>query len=40
VGVTVLIATHDIHLIDRLGFRKIILEQGVVIDSGGNDSGP
>ena len=36
VGVTVLIATHDIHLIDRLGCRKICLEQGIVIDSGAN----
>ena len=36
VGVTVLIATPDIHLIDRLGCRKICLEQGIVIDSGAN----
>lgn len=36
VGVTVLIATHDIHLVDRLGCRKICLEQGVVIDHGVN----
>lgn len=34
VGVTVLIATHDIHLIDRLGCRKICLEQGEVVDQG------
>ena len=36
VGVTVLIATHDIHLVDRLGCRKICLERGEVIDHGVN----
>ena len=36
VGVTVLIATHDIHLVDRLGCRKICLERGEVIDHGAN----
>ena len=36
VGVTVLIATHDIHLVDRLGCRKICLELGEVIDHGVN----
>ncbi|MFZ8963601.1 MAG: cell division ATP-binding protein FtsE, partial [Steroidobacteraceae bacterium] len=28
VGVTVLVATHDIHLIDRLGTRRIHVENG------------
>jgi len=35
VGVTVLIASHDVHLIDRYGVRRIILEGGRVA-SGGN----
>jgi len=30
VGVTVVIATHDVHLIDRLGARRIVLGQGRV----------
>jgi cell division transport system ATP-binding protein len=32
VGVTVLIASHDVHLIDRYGVRRIILEGGRVAD--------
>lgn len=28
VGVTVVIATHDVHLIDRMGLRRIHIEQG------------
>jgi cell division transport system ATP-binding protein len=34
VGVTLLIATHDIELIERLGHRRIRLEQGTVVDHG------
>jgi cell division transport system ATP-binding protein len=34
VGVTVLIASHDVHLIDRFGVRRIILEHGRTRDSG------
>jgi cell division transport system ATP-binding protein len=30
VGVTVLIASHDVHLIERYGVRRIILEGGCV----------
>lgn len=33
VGVTVLIATHDIHLVDQMGCRKIRLEQGELVDN-------
>src|SRR5271154_1009403 len=33
VGVTVVIATHDVHLIDRLGARRIVLEDGRVVVS-------
>lgn len=36
VGVTVLIASHDVHLIERYGVRRIILEGGRV--AGGNDA--
>jgi len=28
VGVTVVIATHDVHLIDQVGARRIVLGQG------------
>lgn len=31
VGVTVVIATHDLHLIDRLGARRIVLGEGRVL---------
>jgi cell division transport system ATP-binding protein len=34
VGVTLLIATHDIELIERLGHRRIKLAQGAVTDHG------
>lgn len=34
VGVTLLIATHDIELIERLGHRRIRLEQGSLVDDG------
>ncbi len=37
VGVTVLVATHDIHLIDRLGTRRIHIEGGRMAD--GSDDG-
>jgi cell division transport system ATP-binding protein len=33
VGVTVLIASHDIHLIERFGVRRVILAQGRVVDA-------
>jgi cell division transport system ATP-binding protein len=33
VGVTVVIASHDVHLIDRLGARRIVLEDGRVVGS-------
>jgi len=32
VGVTVVIASHDVHLIDRLGARRIVLEDGRVVE--------
>ncbi len=32
VGVTVVIATHDVHLIDRFAARRIVLEEGRVAD--------
>jgi cell division transport system ATP-binding protein len=37
VGVTVLIATHDIDLINRMKNRIIRLHQGMVADDGGVD---
>ena len=36
VGVTVLIATHDINLVNRMSCRIIRLEQGIVADNGEN----
>ncbi|MCS5587897.1 MAG: cell division ATP-binding protein FtsE [Porticoccaceae bacterium] len=36
VGVTVLIATHDINLVNRMNCRIIRLEQGIVADNGEN----
>ncbi len=33
VGVTVVIATHDVHLIDQVGGRRIVLGAGQVVDS-------
>ena len=36
VGVTVLIASHDVHLIERYGVRRIVLEGGRV--AGGDDA--
>jgi cell division transport system ATP-binding protein len=38
VGVTVLIASHDVHLIDRYGVRRVILEGGRV--AGGSTPPP
>jgi cell division transport system ATP-binding protein len=35
VGVTVVIATHDVHLIDQVGGRRIVLGDGRVTDAGG-----
>lgn len=34
VGVTVLIATHDIALIERMGYRRLILEHGQLVQGG------
>jgi cell division transport system ATP-binding protein len=34
VGVTVLIASHDIHLIERYGLRRVIIEGGRAVGSG------
>jgi cell division transport system ATP-binding protein len=34
VGVTVVIATHDVHLIDEVGARRIVLGEGRVTDAG------
>jgi cell division transport system ATP-binding protein len=35
VGVTVVIATHDVHLIEHFGARRIVLGDGRVADAGG-----
>jgi cell division transport system ATP-binding protein len=35
VGVTVVIASHDVHLIDQVGARRIVLHAGRVSDEGG-----
>jgi cell division transport system ATP-binding protein len=32
VGVTVLVATHDVHLIERFGVRRVVIEGGRVAD--------
>ena len=37
VGVTVLVASHDVHLIERYGMRRVILEGG---RASGNGPGP
>ena len=34
VGVTVVIATHDLHLLDQFGARRIVLGDGRVVDGG------
>jgi cell division transport system ATP-binding protein len=34
VGVTVVIATHDVHLIDQFAARRIVLGDGRVTDGG------
>src|SRR5882672_4663846 len=34
VGVTVVVASHDVHLIDRVGARRIVLSEGRVTDAG------
>jgi len=34
VGVTVVIATHDVHLIEQFGARRIVLGDGRVTDLG------
>ena len=38
VGVTVVIATHDVHLIERYGVRRVVIEGGRV--AGGEDAPP
>ena len=35
VGVTVVIASHDVHLIDQVGARRIVLGEGRVIGEAG-----
>ena len=35
VGVTVVIATHDVHLIEHVGARRIVLGDGRVTEAGG-----
>jgi cell division transport system ATP-binding protein len=37
VGVTVLIASHDIHLVERFGVRRVVLEGGRAADGGEPD---
>jgi len=39
VGVTVVIATHDVHLLDRFGVRRIVLGEGRVTLPAGADPG-
>jgi cell division transport system ATP-binding protein len=39
VGVTVVVATHDVHLIERFAARRIVLEEGRVV-SGDSAAGP
>jgi cell division transport system ATP-binding protein len=34
VGVTVVIASHDVHLIDQVGARRIVLSKGCVVSGG------
>jgi cell division transport system ATP-binding protein len=34
VGVTVVVASHDVHLIDQVGARRIVLSEGRVVDEG------
>jgi cell division transport system ATP-binding protein len=34
VGVTVVIATHDVHLIEHFGARRIVLGDGRLADAG------
>jgi len=38
VGVTVLVATHDVHLIEHFGVRRVVIEGGRV--AGGNEAPP
>lgn len=40
VGVTVLIASHDLALIERLGYRRITLAEGAVVPAAGGRLGP
>jgi cell division transport system ATP-binding protein len=40
VGVTVLIASHDVHLIDRYGVRRVVLEGGRVASGAESEAMP
>jgi cell division transport system ATP-binding protein len=40
VGVTVVIASHDVHLIEHVGARRIVLDGGRVADAGLGAAGP
>jgi cell division transport system ATP-binding protein len=40
VGVTVVIATHDVHLIDQFAARRIVLGEGRVLAEGGLNGAP
>jgi cell division transport system ATP-binding protein len=40
VGVTVLIASHDLALIARMPYRLLTLRKGRLITAGGADNGP
>jgi cell division transport system ATP-binding protein len=39
VGVTVVVATHDLHLIDQVDGRRIVLRDGRVADTGSQGAG-
>jgi cell division transport system ATP-binding protein len=39
VGVTVVVASHDVHLIDQVGARRIVLGEGRVIGGDGQGNG-
>jgi cell division transport system ATP-binding protein len=40
VGVTVLVATHDVHLIERYGVRRVVIEGGRVADGSAAEPPP
>jgi cell division transport system ATP-binding protein len=39
VGVTVMVATHDVHLIEQMGVRRIALRNGRVADGAHSPTG-